>query len=134
MGGCPCGADVPFASHCEPVLDGAAAGTPEALMRSRYTAYALLQQGDARAADHLWRSWHPRTRPAKVEPGPGLRWTGLTVRSATGGADDEEGSVDFVARWETGEGSVRQRGEHAEHSRFVRRGGRWVYLGAVEDA
>ena len=29
-------------------------------MRSRYTAFVL------RDADHLWRTWHPRTRPAQV--------------------------------------------------------------------
>ena len=32
-------------------------------MRSRYTAFAL---GDA---GHLWRTWHPRTRPPAVEAG-----------------------------------------------------------------
>lgn len=129
MTACPCGADAPFATHCEPLLDGEAAATAEALMRSRYTAYELLQRGDSRAADHLWRTWHPRTRPERVEPSPGLRWTGLSVTATVGGAqDDLDGRVHFRASWETGEGDTYQSGAHAEASSFVRRGGRWVYV------
>ena len=38
---CPCGSGKSFESCCEPYIDGVkAAPTPEALMRSRYTAYA----------------------------------------------------------------------------------------------
>ena len=47
-------------------------------MRSRYTAFAL---GDA---DHLWRTWHPRTRPPAVEAGR-LEWTGLEVLDVVDG-------------------------------------------------
>lgn len=129
---CPCGADAPFAEHCEPLLDGAPAATAEALMRSRYTAYVRLQQDDARAADHLWRTWHPRTRPGTVEPSPGLRWTGLEVLAAeAGGEGDTSGLVEFVARWESGEREHRQTGELRERSEFSRRGGRWVYVAAT---
>ncbi len=126
---CPCGAAADFGEHCEPLLDGMPAATAESLMRSRYTAYVRLQQDDARAADHLWRSWHPRTRPATVEPSPGMRWTGLDVRSAeAGGEGDDVAVVEFVARWESGQGRHRQSGEIHERSEFARRGGRWVYV------
>lgn len=129
MTACPCGDPVPFVEHCEPVVDGRPAPTAERLMRSRYTAYALLQQQDSRAADHLWRTWHPRTRPKVVEPSPGLSWVGLTVDAAeAGGASDAEGTVTFTARWEIGEGDGLQRGTLAERSTFGRRGGRWVYV------
>lgn len=95
-------------------------------MRSRYTAYAL------HADDHVFRTWHPRTRPASVEQDPSLRWLGLeVVASDGGGPEDAEGTVQFRAQWLAGEGAGRQRGVLAEHSRFVRRGGRWVYLGEV---
>ena len=41
---CPCGSNKPFAQCCEPYLQGKAiAPTPEALMRSRYSAYAMHQ-------------------------------------------------------------------------------------------
>lgn len=85
-------------------------------MRSRYSAYAV------RALDHLYRTWHPRTRPADVSPEEGLRWTGLEVLEVVQGAED--GVVEFRAHW-TWQG---QQGSLHERSRFVRRAGRWVYL------
>jgi SEC-C motif-containing protein len=88
-------------------------------MRSRYAAYAR------RRPDYLFRTWHPRTRPADVAPVPGLVWTGLTVLAAeAGGEDDTEGVVEFEARHDGPDGP----GVLHERSRFVRRGDRWVYL------
>ena len=75
---CPCGGGS-FKECCVPSL--AAEDWPptaEALMRSRYTAFAL---GDA---DHLWRTWHPRTRPPAVEAGR-LEWTGLDITARCSG-------------------------------------------------
>lgn len=127
---CPCGgvpAGAPFAECCAPyVRDGAAAPTCERLMRSRYTAFAL------RDAQHLWRTWHPRTRPREVADLDGMTWLGLTVRAAgAGGEDDESGTVDFVARFVTDAG---EQGEVREHSRFARRAGRWFYVDGDEIA
>ena len=81
-------------------------------MRSRYAAYAV---GDL---DHVFRTWHPRTRPERVEPDPQLRWTGLEVHEADG---DE---VEFTAHFERDgvPGSLHER------SRFEQRRGRWVYV------
>ncbi len=88
-------------------------------MRSRYAAFALGQ------TDHLFRTWHPRTRPDDVSPDPSRTWSGLEVIDVVaGGADDETGVVEFVARYRTAGGP----GEQRERSRFVRRAGRWVYL------
>lgn len=89
-------------------------------MRSRYSAYAVG------ALDHLFRTWHPRTRPDDLTPDAGLVWTGLEViRSEQG---PSAGSVEFRAHW-----SVRgQTGVLHEHSRFELRAGRWVYVEAVE--
>ncbi len=90
-------------------------------MRSRYVAFAV---GDE---DHLFRSWHPRTRQADVGPGE-LRWTGLEIIDVSGGGiDDVEGIVEFVASYETPE---QKAGQLRERSRFARRAGRWVYLDA----
>ena len=106
-------------------------------MRSRYTAFATG------AADHLFRTWHPRTRPDTVDLDASTRWTGLTVvRTEDGGPGDEHGVVEFVASWEDPEaGSVGTggtggtggvggvgRGELHEVSRFTRRAGRWLYV------
>ncbi len=89
-------------------------------MRSRYTAYAV---GDV---DHVWRTWHPRTRPEEVTPTPGMSWTGLTVlRTEAGGPDDATGVVEFRAEHTSPDGSLH------EVSRFERRAGRWVYVDGV---
>lgn len=88
-------------------------------MRSRYAAYALGR------LDHVFRTWHPRTRPAEVSPSPGITWTGLEiVRTVCGGPEDDTGTVEFRARLETPQGPD----ELHETSRFERRAGRWVYV------
>jgi SEC-C motif-containing protein len=88
-------------------------------MRSRYSAYA---SGDA---DHLFRTWHPRTRPADVTVDPDVVWTGLEVLDTdAGGPDDDRGEVEFSARFTT---SGRDDVLH-ERSRFERRVGRWFYV------
>jgi SEC-C motif-containing protein len=93
--------------------------TPEALMRSRFTAFARKD------ADHLWRTWHPRTRPDAVEIDPNIRWDGLTVVTTTkGGEEDDTGTVTFKARYTSTGGP----GLFREHSRFARRAGRWLYV------
>ena len=42
-------------------------------MRSRYSAFVKRDE------PYLLRTWHPRTRPARVEFDPGMRWTGLEI-------------------------------------------------------
>lgn len=87
-------------------------------MRSRYTAYVRGHE------NHVFRTWHPATRPADLRPDPGTTWLGLeVVRTEAGGPDDETGVVEFVARYRTADGD---RVLH-ETSRFERRAGRWVY-------
>jgi len=113
---CPCGL-APYDECCGPLHEGRAqAETPEQLMRSRYSAFA---KGDP---FYLARTWHPRTRPDDLELDAHTRWVGLTIRASQ--VKGDTGTVDFVARYETPDG----RGELREHSRFARRGGRWVYV------
>jgi SEC-C motif-containing protein len=110
---CPCGTGRPYDACCGPLHLGAEqAGSPEQLMRSRYSAYAV---GDTA---YLLRTWHPRTRPVDLVLDPATRWTGLVVHDA--GADE----VEFTASWsqDGGTGSLRER------SRFEVRGGRWLYV------
>ena len=100
----------------------AQAETAEELMRSRYAAHAV---GDL---DHVWRTWHPRTRPDELTPDPDLTWTGLEIRDVVaGGPDDETGEVEFRASY-TRMGQV---GAREERSAFERRRGRWVYVAEV---
>ena len=130
---CPCGSGHRFATCCEPVLDGEAAPTAQALMRSRYTAFVV---GDE---DHLFRTWHPRTRPPGPYCQPGTRWLGLTVHECVGGggesADGEEALVELTARYEApdGRGGTVVDALH-ERSTFLRRAGRWLYVGGEHQA
>jgi SEC-C motif-containing protein len=110
---CPCGSGTAYDACCGRLHRGAAqAETAEELMRSRYAAFAV---GDV---DHLFRTWHPRTRPTEIEPDPDLVWTGLEI------VDTSEDEVEFVASY-TRDGVA---GSRRERSRFERRGGRWVYV------
>lgn len=87
-------------------------------MRSRYTAFALGRP------EHLWRTWHPVTRPPEVDPGD-AGWTGLTIIDVVdGGPDDRSGVVEFEAHFVDRDGPAALH----ERSRFERRGGRWVYV------
>lgn len=117
---CPCGSGTTYDACCGRLHRGAArAATAEELMRSRYSAYAV---GDL---DHVFRTWHPRTRPEDLTPDPGLTWTRLDILgTAAGGEDDEEGEVEFEAHYRTSTGP----GVLHERSRFARRAGRWVYV------
>lgn len=91
-------------------------------MRSRYTAFAL---GDAA---YLSETWHPGTRPERLDLDPDMRWTGLEiVETSGGGEDDKRGIVAFRAHWRDG----RESGVLIERSRFVRQSGRWWYLDGV---
>lgn len=120
---CPCGTGDTLADCCGPVIEGSlAAPTAERLMRSRYTAFAL---GDT---EYLSRSWHPVTRPRKVEIDPDQRWLFLEVLDTErGGLFDREGTVEFRAFYRHGG----KRSALHERSRFVRVDKQWVYIDGV---
>ena len=120
-GGGPAGAS--FALCCEPALTNQRwPETAEALMRSRYTAFALGHE------DHLFRTWHPSTRPSEVSADPGTEWLGLTIHATeAGGERDENGVVEFTARYLA---AGRGESQH-EVSLFRKRAGRWMYVAAL---
>jgi len=117
---CPCGSGASYDTCCGRLHRGAAqAATAEELMRSRYAAYAVTE------ADHLFRTWHPRTRPEHVLGTPGTTWTGLEILDVVdGGPDDAAGIVEFRASYRDPSGP----GVLHERSSFERRGHRWVYV------
>lgn len=115
---CPCGRPARLDLCCGPIIEGRqAAPTPEALMRSRYTAFATG------ARDYLLESWHASTRPDSLGLDDNPRWIGLTVVRAEETAA-ERATVEFIARYRIG-GKA-----HVLHevSRFLREDGRWFYL------
>lgn len=125
---CPCGSQKPFAACCAPYLRGEALPeTAEALMRSRYTAFARNN------VEYIDATMTERYRTLK-----GLRelrrwnrsvdWSRLTILDTKdGGAGDASGEVEFRAAFER-DGSP---GEIHERSLFTRIQGRWLYSGEV---
>lgn len=110
---CHCGSELPYDACCGCLHRGdEEAKTPEQLMRSRYSAFAL---GDA---DYLLRTWHPRTRPNELELDHETSWLSLQVIEAG------PTHVEFIARYRGRSG----RGFLRERSRFQQQGGRWFYL------
>jgi SEC-C motif-containing protein len=117
---CPCGSTAPYDACCGPLHRGeGVAQTAEQLMRSRYAAYARRLDG------YLLATWHPSTRPVSLDLDPGMLWQRLEILGVVGGAAGEsEGEVEFRAHYRLHGAS----GDLHERSRFVRRGGRWLYL------
>ncbi|MFM9708246.1 MULTISPECIES: YchJ family protein [Streptomyces] len=113
---CPCGLPAPYEECCGRFHSSAATAlTAEALMRSRYSAFVKGDTG------YLLRTWHPRTRPGRLELDPGMRWTGLEILDTVdGSAFHPTGVVEFRASY--------RGGELRERSRFERVEGLWVYV------
>ena len=117
---CPCGSGLDYSGCCEPLHLGAAADTAEALMRSRFSAFALGLDG------YLLSSWHPSTRPESLALESRTTWRKLQIVDAVAGrSGDETGVVEFRASFRDADGNV---GVLHERSRFERVDGRWVYL------
>lgn len=124
---CPCGSQKKFTDCCEPLISGTQpAASPEALMRSRYTAFTLQD------VDYLFSSMTPELQQhtdredmqdfaEEVDS-----WVRLEVIDATpSAADATEGNVEFAAYFMyDGE----QQRIH-ENSQFVKQDGQWFYAG-----
>lgn len=127
---CPCGSGQTLALCCGPVLARkAVAGTAEALMRSRYSAYVM--QDITYLKETLWPKYQPGfDETATARWASESRWTGLKVLQTTGGGpDDRDGTVLFEARYL----SCAQLHTHRELSRFRKKSGRWYYVEAMEE-
>lgn len=121
---CPCGSGKTLLECCHPRHAGTRpAETAEALMRSRYSAFALGNgayliatgpgKGDADELSH----W-----------GKKVFWLGLEITAREKGKeDDDEGMVAFVARYLEDGAECRL----VERSRFSKVHGRWRYLDGI---
>lgn len=124
MSQCPCGSGNDFDACCGSILEGASAATPEALMRSRFTAFV---HGNL---DHIERT-HAKSvrdsfnRSAAESTANAVKWLSLEIlETAEGGPDDDNGVVEFAARFkQDGETHV-----HHEKATFVREDGEWRYV------
>jgi len=96
MSQCPCGSSKEYAKCCEPFIKGKSkAPTAEALMRSRYTAFAVGE------LDYVLQTHHLETRGELDIEGVrswalNSQWQGLEILSTEAGtANDQEGKVEF---------------------------------------
>lgn len=97
---CPCGSNKAYADCCEPYITGRQqAPTAEALMRSRYTAYAV------HAIDYIVTTCVPEGRDdIDLEQtriwSEKSQWLGLKIlRTEQGGIADSTGIVEFEAAY-----------------------------------
>ena len=116
---CPCESSKPYNACCELYHNGLAAPTAEALMRSRYTAFAMGLES------YLLQTWHPKTRPArlKLNEDPPTKWLGLQVRR-TETTSEITATVEFIARYKVAGKAERLH----ELSQFEYIEGFWYYL------
>ena len=128
---CFCCSNIPFSKCCEPIITGERqAITAEALMRSRYSAYALIEPRYLMQTTHssLLKGQNEADIRAWAEENS---WQRLEVISCKKGQNnDTTGEVEFKAYFADYQG-VKQ--VHHEVSAFVKEAGKWFYLSGVID-
>ncbi|MDR2375522.1 MAG: YchJ family protein [Treponema sp.] len=124
MSTCPCLSGLPYEECCGLYISGAKnPPTAEALMRSRYTAYAVhnidyivntcLSNGETDIDRRETKAWSEQSN-----------WLGLKIIAVEkGGPDDTEGIVEFEASYER----KGLKDLHRERARFKKQGGLWMY-------
>ncbi|MDO9138789.1 MAG: YchJ family protein [Methylobacter sp.] len=118
---CRCGSGLNYAQCCGSFHAGESKPvTALALMRSRFSAYALHDSG------YLLETWDARVRPELIDfSKENVDWLRLEIGGTKkGGANDAKGVVEFKAYYvQDGEEYVMN-----EVSQFVKRAGGWFYL------
>ncbi len=128
MSNCPCGSGAEYSSCCEPIIKGkSSAATAEQLMRARYTAHVVVE------VDFIRDSLHPDYRKdydhkATQKWAEQSEWYGLEIlNTIDGGAKDETGEVEFIARFKDKDG----RRPHHERGRFRKYKKKWCFTEGV---
>lgn len=124
---CYCCSKLAFKDCCQPFISGAEKpATAEALMRSRFSAYATG------AVEYLLRSTHPSTRKfhdaRTIEDWANANvWQRLEIIAKSAGeARDKKGTVEFKAYFLDAENQPRV---HHELSNFEKYLGKWFFVG-----
>jgi SEC-C motif-containing protein len=131
---CRCGSGLNGLDCCQPIISGEKlAKKPEALMRSRYTAFCEQN------AEYLMKSLHASKRQtddpsAFTSTFDTTQWLGLQIKKASMDAHNpNKGYVEFIAFWSPRENtmqttSLREVKQLHENSTFVKERGQWFYL------
>ena len=129
---CYCGEAKPFSDCCEPIISGEkSAQTVEQLMRSRYSAYVVVdvkyliattyptQQKNYDEADI--QAWAEANKWQKLE----------VIATKKGKFNEEDGEVEFKASYIDNTGTPQI---HHEKSTFVKENGQWYNLSGIIDS
>ena len=121
---CLCGSGIEYEQCCGLFHSGdKLPATAEALMRSRFTAYALDK------TDYILATWDASVQPEKINfADENLDWQRLKIiDTKKGGINDSKGVVEFKAFYlNNGEAYMLH-----EISRFTKSNGRWFYVDGV---
>lgn len=123
---CPCGSGQSYEQCCQTYHNGQPAPTAEALMRSRFTAYALD------LVDYLVATTWPAQQATlkqqqTYQQGDSTHWTRLEVIATEAGLEtDSEGVVEFRAMYTTPSEPLEQ--SYHERSDFICHNGRWYFI------
>lgn len=124
MDSCPCGSGLPYATCCAPYISGSVSPpTAEALMRSRYSAYAKAE------IEYLYETSGPEVRREFDEESTrkwaeSAEWQGFEVLESRGGGErDDQGEIEFIARYRVEDHDLK----HHEVAQFERRNGEWRF-------
>ena len=125
---CPCGSNKNYSLCCGIFINGPSLPpTPEALMRSRYTAYTqanigyIIKTMKGKATKHFDANtalnWAKKSK-----------WLGLTIIEASKVTDnDKKGFVEFIAEYEL---NGKKQCLH-ERSEFHRQKNNWYYVNGI---
>ena len=121
---CQCGSGQDFVECCGVFLSGrASAPTAEALMRSRYTAFAM------RDSNYLLKTWHGSTRPSALDfTTDATQWKKLEILETVSG---EEGATRGIVEFKAYFVERARREVLHERSSFLKENGLWYYLDGV---
>lgn len=122
---CPCGSGTAFETCCEPyLLKRSSPPTAQALMRARYTAYAMG------AIDYLYKTSGNKVRKEfdaenTRKWSESAEWTGIEFLVENGGGvDDQDATLEFIAHYSVNNAKF----EHHERAEFIRKNGEWLFM------
>lgn len=117
-----CGSNKQFVQCCQPLLDNIrSAATPEELMRSRYSAYALGGYGN-----YLLSTWFaPMAKGMSIAELSQSDSEWIKLQIIDSGIDGNSGWVEFKASYKDTNRII----EMHEKSIFIRQGSQWFYIG-----
>jgi len=119
---CPCGSLKKQADCCDPFIEGEKeAGSPEELMRSRYTAFVIGNM------DYIFETTDPQTRTqfdmkANKDWAESSKFLHLEILKSS--EDGNKGLVEFKATFKVGDQEPQI---HHEVSKFRKQAGVWYF-------